>query len=79
METPSAEAGLDAMVLTCGRACIRGGDAETVDLKQRRPNEEQQRGAGLGGVITVNVTRSSSPRETLAPPPGGDEQAAWER
>lgn len=33
METPSAEAGLDAMVLTCGRAYIRGGEAETVDLE----------------------------------------------
>lgn len=33
METLSAEAALDAMVLAYGRAYIQGWDAETVDLK----------------------------------------------
>lgn len=42
METLSAEAGLDAMVLAYGRAYIWGCNAETADLKERLGNEKQQ-------------------------------------
>lgn len=42
METLSAEAALDAMVLTYGAAYIPGSDAETVYLKQIPANEESK-------------------------------------